>query len=285
MKWKPTAEQEKQFTEQGYFVIPNVISHELACELRGIIKNTVLLPEPDVDKDNDPMDPMGDTPESNTARFRKLNRFCSKAPLIWFNVHCGEMMVEVGRYFLGNDIFLKFDSCFLKPAKTGSATPWHQDNGLWRDGETGPFNFWMALDPSKQYNGCLQFIPGSHNGEIITHVLYEGSIHGELPRERVKEMIELHGVHHIELEPGDVVCWNSNLWHYSPPNLSEHSRIAIAGVYSNPKITTTRFWDDYLWVMKDGKRCKQFPQEVYSVERSPSQPEYPSYESINKTNK
>ena len=76
-------------------------------------------------------------------------------------------------------------SVFVKPAKSGAATPWHQDNGLWRDGETEPFNFWMALDPAKRENGCLQFIPGSHKTEIVEHVLYADSIHGELPRERV----------------------------------------------------------------------------------------------------
>lgn len=266
--WQPTAEQKQQFAERGYFIIRNVISSDEACELRGVIKNTILMPEPDTKTDVDPMDPMGDSPEARRARFRKLSRFCSKSPLIWDSVHGGEKMTAVARYFLGDDFFIKFDSCFLKPARTGSATPWHQDNGLWRDGETEPFNFWMALDPAKKYNGCMQFIPGSHKTEIVPHVLYEDSIHGELPRERVAEMIEAHGVQHIELDPGDVVCWHSSLWHYSPPNPSQQSRIAIAGVYSNPEITKTRYWNDYLWVMKQGKRQTQFPPETVPIAKS-----------------
>lgn len=276
--WQPTPEQAEQFETQGYFILRNVIPHDVACELRGIIKNTILMPEPEAKADGDPMDPMGDSPQARAARFRKLGRFCSKSPLIWHNVHAGEKMTAVARHFLGDDIFIKFDSCFLKPAKTGSATPWHQDNGLWRDGDTEPFNFWMALDPAKTYNGCMQFIPGSHKTEIVPHVLYEDGIHGELPRERVQAMIAQHGVHQIELDPGDVVCWHSSLWHYSPPNPSEQSRIAIAGVYSSPAITKTRFWDDYYWVMQGGERLLQFPPQVCPVERSAPPPAYPRYQ-------
>ena len=273
--WQPTLAQKQQFEEQGYFIIPQVIAYDVALELRGVIKNTILMPEPDTKADADPMDPMGDTPAARAARFRKLGNFCSKSPLIWYNVHGGEAMLQVAQYFLGDEVMLKFNSCFLKPAKTGSATPWHQDNGLWRDGETEPFNFWMALDPATKANGCLQTIPGSHKTEIVPHVLYEDSIHGELPRERVQDMIAKHGVHHIELEPGSVVCWHSNLWHYSPPNTSGQGRIAIAGVYTNPNITTTRhFGGDYYWVMKDGALCEQFPPEVYPLAQSGSPAPY-----------
>ena len=48
----------------------------------------------------------------------------------------------------------------------------------------------------------MQFIPGSHKTEIVEHVLYPDSIHGELPREVVHEMIGKHGIHHIELGTG-----------------------------------------------------------------------------------
>lgn len=278
--WQPTQEQLSQFEEQGYFIIRNMIPRDLAIELRGVIKNTILMPEPDTKADADPMDPMGDSPAARAARFRKLGNFCSKSPLIWHNVH-GGAMVKVAQYFLGDDIFLKFNSCFLKPARTGSATPWHQDNGLWRDGETAPFNFWMALDPATRANGCLQVIPGSHATEIVPHVLYEDSIHGELPRECVQAMIAQHSLHHIEIDSGDVICWHSSLWHYSPPNTSDMGRIAIAGVYSNARITATRhFGGDYYWIMKQRELVETFPPEVVAIEKTPSPSPFPKVEEV-----
>ena len=270
--WSPTVEQQEQYEHDGYFIAHNVIARESAIELRGVIKNTILMPEPDETADADPMDPMGDSPRARAARFRKLGNFCNRSPLIWHNVHGGAAMADIASYFLGQDVLLKFNSCFLKPARTGSATPWHQDNGLWRDGESEPFNFWMALDPATRANGCLQIIPGSHRTEIVPHVLYEDSIHGELPRHLVREALDRHGVHHIEIEPGDIVCWHSNAWHYSPPNTSDQGRIAIAGVYTSPAIIAgnpdRQFFRNYLWVMKDGALCEHFPPEPYPVDES-----------------
>ena len=276
--WQPTLEQQQQFEDEGYFILRGVIPRDSAIELRGVIKNTILMPEPDTKADVDPMDPMGNSVAARAARFRKLSNFCAQSPLIWHKVHAGAGMPAVARYFLGDDILLKFNSCFLKPARTGSETPWHQDNGLWRDGESAPFNFWMALDPATRSNGCMQFIPGSHTSEIVPHVLYPDSIHGELPRDRVRDMIDRHGVRHIELDSGDVVCWHSNLWHYSPPNTSDQGRIAVAGVYTTPRISTKRYWIDFLWVLKNGRRSEQFPPEVCPVPQSPPPPPYPKVE-------
>ena len=272
--WQPSAAQQEQWEEEGYFILRRVVEPELAFDMRGVIKNELLKPEPDGRPDTDPMDPMGDSPEAKAVRFRKLGNFCSMAPLIWHTFHTGAPMLAVARHFLGDDILVKFNSVFVKPAKTGSATPWHQDNGLWRDNETEPFNAWMALDPATRQNGCLQFIPGSHKGPIVPHVLYEDSLHAELPRHLVQGMIEKHGLAHIEADPGDVVCWHSSLWHYSPPNPSPKSRIAIAGVWSNPRINNGLNRPLTRWAMKGGQICSAFPPESAEfAEGTPHQPE------------
>lgn len=266
-RWKPTTKQKTQYETEGYFILRNIISRDLAAELRGVIRNVIMLPEPGKFIDLDPMDPMNDTPQGRIARYRKLANFCIQSPLIWHNIYAGEKLINIARYFLGDDIIVKYNSCFLKPARTGSATPWHQDNGLWRDGETEPFNFWIPLEPATRENGCMQFIPGSHKTEIVEHVLYPDSIHGELPRETVKEMLKEHDAHHIELDPGDVVFWHSSMWHYSPPNPSEHSRIAVAGVWTSPDIirTSKRTLNSFPWAMKNGEVCKQFPPENVEI--------------------
>ena len=99
--------------------------------------------------DADPMDPMNDdTPQARAVRFRKLSQFNQRNPLIWHNAHCGKPVLEIARYFLGDDILLKYDSCFLKPARSGSATPWHQDNGLWLDGDIEPLQLLDGARPS-----------------------------------------------------------------------------------------------------------------------------------------
>ena len=261
--WQPTSAQKAQYEAEGYFIERNVISEDLAAQLRGVIRNVLMLPNAGEFADYDPMDPMKDSPEGRIARFRKLANFCVESPLIWHHIHTGPGLLNIARYFLGDDLIVKFNSCFLKPARTGAATPWHQDNGLWRDGDTEAFNIWIPLESATRENGCMQFIPGSHKTEIVEHVLYSDSIHGEIPRKIIPKMIEKHGVHHIELNTGDAVIWHSNMWHYSPPNLSEKSRIAIAGVLTNPEIIkkNKRHFPNSKWAMKNGEVCTQFPPE------------------------
>ena len=136
----------------------------------------------------------------------------------------------------------------------------------------------MALDPAKRENGCLQFIPGSHKTEIVEHLLYADSIHGELPRERVAALKAERGVEHIELTPGDVVCWHSSLWHYSPVNESPQSRIGIAGVYTTPTLAdrSIRTWGGSLqWVVQGGTLCTAFPADEYEVDETNKTPPGP----------
>ena len=45
--WKPTSQQQRDWDEKGYFIMPNVVSSEAAAEMRGVIKNVILSPEPD----------------------------------------------------------------------------------------------------------------------------------------------------------------------------------------------------------------------------------------------
>ncbi|MEM7807166.1 MAG: phytanoyl-CoA dioxygenase family protein [Planctomycetota bacterium] len=260
---------------QGLFLVRGAIDRDRAVEVRGVIRNLILTPDDDAagsaGASADPMDPMGNTPEAKAARFRKLGDLAGKSPLCWHYVYGSEHLRKLARHFLeheagapADDLWLKFNSTFLKPAKTGSATPWHQDNGLWRDDDTSSFNFWMALDPATKANGCLQFVPGSHLDEdgIVPHVLYADSIHGEIPREKVEEQKQRNGLVHVELQPGDAICWHSNLYHYSPPNQSDHGRIGQAGVYTTCALARkfNRFKQFYV-VESGGTLHDTFPPE------------------------
>ena len=119
-RWQPTLAQKTQYENEGYFILRNIISQDLAAELRGVIRNHIMLPDPGQVADIDPMDPMDDSPQGRIARYRKLSNFCVQSPLIWHNIHAGPEILNIARYFLGDDIIMKFNSCFLKPARTAA---------------------------------------------------------------------------------------------------------------------------------------------------------------------
>ena len=78
-------------------------------------------------------------------------------------------------------------------------------------------------------------------------------------------MVNLFGVEHIELRPGDAVCWQSSLWHYSPVNKSARGRIGIAGVYTTPELVVRshRHGEPLPWVLRDNRVCSSFPVEEF----------------------
>ncbi|MBV7337289.1 phytanoyl-CoA dioxygenase family protein [Chloroflexi bacterium TSY] len=235
MDYSITSEQWAQYEQNGYFIAKDVVSEDAVTRLHAKI-TTALNRGTGEDLNFDAKRTDGENP-MGAAMFRKLARLGRNDSEIWDLFYCSDNVCSINQQFLGGNVRLWFDSIFTKPAKIGEATPWHQDIGLWTQNPAQKKNklrykdaltIWMAIDRANQENGCLQVIPGSHKSEVIDHVQYQRGVHVELPREQVQAMIDLHGVHHIELEPGEAIVWHAHLWHYSPPNLSDKNRLGIA---------------------------------------------------------
>jgi ectoine hydroxylase-related dioxygenase (phytanoyl-CoA dioxygenase family) len=69
---------------------------------------------------------------------------------------------------LGDDIDVDFDMIINKRPNTLTETPWHQDAAYWPSLEDKrACSFWIALDDVNQVNGCMMYIPSSHQSEIL----------------------------------------------------------------------------------------------------------------------
>ncbi len=203
-----TITQQKQYQEDGYFIVRNLVDPLVTTEIKDTILDFIDNPgnlEEVFDPELVVQKGKGDH-FSHKEKFRKLQQLGRHRPEVWNNYYADPNVLSVVRSLLGDNLLVKYDSVFLKPARTGGATPWHQDIGLWRDDHIEAANAWVAIDPATKENGCMQFLPASHHEGLIDHVLYEDSLHRELPRELVTN---LEGVIDIELEPGDVVFWHS----------------------------------------------------------------------------
>ena len=244
---------QEALSTSGYFVQRNVISHEDCEAIRADLLREVERLAHDTSFNDHLLEPSAkenplDAPLHE--RFRKLSHL-QRLPEIWNRWLAHPNVLEIIGQHLGDTIYNKFASAFLKPARIGRETPWHQDIGLWRDQNVSAMNGWLAIDAATKDNGCLQVVPGSHKSDIIEHVTYEDSIHGELPRDLCQQLV----VKHIELGPGDAVFWHSNLWHYSPPNHSDQARLGCGGVWINPaQVTECHKERSFHVVMKQGER-------------------------------
>ncbi len=261
-----TSGQLKQYDETGYLIIRNLVSRDAIGEIRKVILEFVDNPGELVrilDPEMLVRQGKGENLERR-ARYRKLQQLGRHRAVVWNNYYAHPNVLAIVQNFLGDDILVKYDSVFLKPAKTGGETPWHQDIGLWRDDHVNAANAWIAVDAATRENGCMQFIARSHKGGFIEHAIYEDSLHGEIPRELTKHLNTVD----IELQPGDVVFWHSYMWHYSPPNRSENSRIGMGAVWSSLEdAQQSKRVKQYLWVMK-GSKPLVFPPEKYSLDNA-----------------
>src|SRR6187401_1249127 len=69
---------------------------------------------------------------------------------------------------LGGPVRFWHDQLFCKPAKHGGVVAWHQDYSYWT--RTQPMQHltcWIGLDESVKDNGCVHYVPGSHNWTLL----------------------------------------------------------------------------------------------------------------------
>lgn len=80
-------------------------------------------------------------------------------------------LFDIARQILGPDALLSFEHSILKPARRGLATPWHQDEAyrISRSLRYRQISFWVPLADATVENGCLQYVPGTHAGELLPH--------------------------------------------------------------------------------------------------------------------
>jgi ectoine hydroxylase-related dioxygenase (phytanoyl-CoA dioxygenase family) len=60
------------------------------------------------------------------------------------------------------------DQIFYKPALHGGVVAWHQDYSYWtRTTPMAHLSCWVGLDDSTRANGCVHYVPGSHQWNLL----------------------------------------------------------------------------------------------------------------------
>ena len=148
----------------------------------------------------------------------------------------------IARQLLGPSAEVVFEHAMLKPANTGGETPWHQDEAFYpRFTNYRSITFWLPLQPVDSVNGCLDFIPGSNDGPLLTHrsINNDPRIHGlEAPAANAELKIS------CPLQEGGATVHGYRTLHHAGPNLSDAPRRAYAlgfGVRSREYLIRTEF--------------------------------------------
>jgi hypothetical protein len=144
-----------------------------------------------------------------------------------------ETVVNSAETLLDGEVYHYHSKMIMKDAKVGGAWAWHQDYGYWyQNGVLYPdlTSAFIAVDPATRENGCMQVLSGSHRLGRIDHVLTGDQAGADL--ERVREIEKRLPLVYVEMDPGDVLFFHSNLLHRSDQNRSDKPRWAMICCYN-----------------------------------------------------
>lgn len=129
---------------------------------------------------------------------------------------------------LGANLLVWSTSFFAKHAGDPGYVSWHQDANYWG---LEPFDIataWIAFTPSRRSNGCMRVIPGTQNGEALSHRDTYAE-HNFLSRgQEIAVEIDEASAADITLEPGEMSVHHVGIVHGSDPNTSAIPRIGFA---------------------------------------------------------
>lgn len=218
-----SAAQKAQYEKDGYLIIKNFLKKEEVDLLYGLASG-----------DNTMKNHAFDLNDQSGKR-TKLTLWFTPGDDTFGLLTRSQRMVNAASKLLGEGEVCHFHSKLMqKEPKVGGAWEVHQDYGYWyKNGFLFPdamISLMLALTKATKENGCLQVLKGSHKMGRIEHN-FAGEQQGADP-DFVEEAMKRFERVYVEIEPGDLLAFHSNLLHMSEANLSDRPRWSLISVYN-----------------------------------------------------
>ncbi len=165
--------------------------------------------------------------------------FMKNGPII--NITRKKTLKNLVEKILDDKSILRNIEFFLKPKKTGMASPFHQDNFYWNIISAKALNVWIACSEANKGNGGLCYLEGSHKLGTINHVTsFSKGSSQKIPEELVSKLN--FKKNYPKLKIGDCVIHHPEVIHGSARNNSNKDRIGFVVSYrgKNSKIDNIR---------------------------------------------
>lgn len=224
-------EQINHYWEEGYVVIPNLLTREAAETLRneilGIFQESGM-----------PQTKLSQTPEYLAGS--NIDHLVN-----------GSEVLDVSAKLLRGSTSLFCIFTAVKAGGGGGRFHFHQDNQYTRFDGPG-INLWFALQKMTPENGCIQLIPGSHKeGTLAAVDSGDGDTHKRIAWEPSNFIP-------VPMEPGDCVAFTRLTVHGSGVNNTSEPRIGYA-VQLHRDDTKAKFPDGEIRLLKETPRYNLGP--------------------------
>ena len=227
-----TDEQVRSFNENGFLRIPQVFTPQevdaMRAELDELVQSwattnmgwtgpwRLVYMSPEVEK------------RSMLTHLHDLH-FYSQA---WCRAVTNARLAEAMADLLGPNVELHHTTLHIKPPETGMPFPLHADDPFYEHEGPAYVDAIIHLDDTREENGGLRFIPGSHKNGRLKHVTEvdgkEVSPHLPTDKWRLGDTVPCFA------QAGDVVAFNIFTVHGSNINRTKQWRRLVRVGYRNP---------------------------------------------------
>lgn len=230
--YKLSDEQIAHFKEFGYVANIKLLEEDVVDALKRELEELV-----------DPKHPQNhlfhefnsnESEDPNSVLFHALGHW--RITPAFHDILWNPRFVVAASQLLGNKaVRFWHDQLFCKPAHHGGVVAWHQDYSYWT--RTRPMQHltcWVALDDANKENGCLHYVPKSHNWGLLEKPNLAGDmekLNDYLTEAQKKEFMNKVA---IEMPKGYGTFHHPLLVHGSYENKSDRSRRAfVLNVFSD----------------------------------------------------
>jgi ectoine hydroxylase-related dioxygenase (phytanoyl-CoA dioxygenase family) len=167
-----------------------------------------------------------DSKRAAKTQMLQIVNMCERS-VLFSKLNYDERILNFVEDLIGPNIMLFHDQALWKPARTGGAVFWHQDNAYWKCRPATLMSCWLTLDDATRENGAMQVIPGSH----LKPVWHET---GKTPGPLIESSVDTSKAQVIELPAGGVMFHHCQTLHYTQPNETDRQRRAYAIHFMQP---------------------------------------------------
>ncbi|MFZ4508517.1 MAG: phytanoyl-CoA dioxygenase family protein [Fimbriimonas sp.] len=247
-----TAEQILFFHLNGFLAIPTPVTTDEELEWMRVVYDRIFAERAGRDR-GDQFDLAGSDEEGKEASLPQILNPTQYAP----ELNDGEYLKTIGhiaRQLFGPTAGAGVAHAIFKPAGMGAATPWHQDEAYWDPAwQYQNASIWMPLQEATIENGCLWFMPGSHEWDVQEHRPIGGDV-----RVHGLEMVNLDLVKDAvacPLPAGGITIHRNRTAHFAGPNTSNIPRRALilgTGLPNHPYAGSRAFpWNEIKQTARD----------------------------------
>jgi ectoine hydroxylase-related dioxygenase (phytanoyl-CoA dioxygenase family) len=236
-----SADQIREFQENGFISLPRITSEAEVAKLMTIFQG--LFANKAGFEQGSQFDLVG-TDDGGPPKLPQILGPSKFAPEL-LETDYRKNALAIAKQLLGEEASLRFEHAIYKPAGYGAATPWHQDEAHRTDSdlEYDQISIWMPLQEARLENGCMQYVPRSHLGEILPH--HSPNHDPRIMGLECSEGFDPATAIACPLPPGGVTIHDGRTLHYAGPNRSEMPRYAWILAFASAMRPAEQKQDNY----------------------------------------